>query len=143
MGLPATHQPLAMRNRPHEPRARMLTNTESATFYGLHMTDEQRVGDKNLADAGGQPQARPNAGRSKNAATGARAIALARNHTKEKEKLLTPNARSKRRRRQTLQLAQKQRTGVRLTELLGAFFNMVIGHCDCQWAHLLYKTDHL
>jgi hypothetical protein len=33
------------------------------------MTDEQHVGDEDLADAGDRPQAQPNAGRSEGAAT--------------------------------------------------------------------------
>ena len=50
MGLPATHQPLAMHNRLHEPRARMFADTVRSTCCGHPITDEQRVGGKNLAD---------------------------------------------------------------------------------------------
>jgi hypothetical protein len=59
-----------MRNRPREPRARMPADAVRTNGCGRHMTDEQRVGCKDLADAYNRPQAQPNAGRSKNAATG-------------------------------------------------------------------------
>jgi hypothetical protein len=48
----------------------MFADTISTTCCGRHITDEQRVGNENLTNGCGRPQAQPDAGRSKNATTG-------------------------------------------------------------------------
>jgi hypothetical protein len=96
------------------------------------MTDKQRVGDKDLTDDANQPQAQPDAGRNKNAATGHELRCSRGTIREEKRKPLTPNARNQRR-------AQR----VRWIELLAADANLhqslgkyeTKGHCKNTESH--------